>query len=295
MKRKALIAAINSYHRRIGELRGCVNDAGDFEHLLHNRFSFSAAEIHRIENQQATRQAILEGLDWLMEDASKGDVRIFFYAGHGTQLPNAEDPSGRDEALVGYSAQWDGLLLKQPDASLLFDRENWELQFIRDKELKAVFDTIPDGVNLTLVFDCCHSGDMQKLSDMQRFRFLPPPHSVEAAISKAEKAYWKALQSIQPSRVFVKPTSGNRFAYADTSEKSILLAACSKDESAMEATIAGKPRGVFTYHLADQLRKMSSVPSYGELAAAIGNQIHYPWPAPWLACPPFLKSRRVFS
>ena len=67
------------------------------------RLGFS--EIAVLHNHQATREAILAGLSELVTTSRAGDVVVFQFAGHGTQLPDMGsdeadgDTPGQDEAL----------------------------------------------------------------------------------------------------------------------------------------------------------------------------------------------------
>jgi hypothetical protein len=172
-KKRALIIGINQYHPLIGRLGGCVNDATQIKQLLNQSYAFPDDEIKELVDQTATRDS-----------------------GHGTRLPNPADPSGKDEVLVAFSPEWENLLANQRDANLLFLETNWDLQFIRDKEVKAHLDKLADDVNLTLLMDCCHSGDVNR--DIRSFpRYLEPSQNVQAEIIEAQQAYWQHLQEVQ--------------------------------------------------------------------------------------------------
>ena len=125
-RKRALLVAINEYHPVIGPLEGCINDAHQVKAVLLERFSFPEDGIQELYDSAATREAILNGLDWLIGNAEAGDVLVWFYSGHGTRLPNPQDPSGKDEVLVAFSPEWETLLADKSDAAVLFLKENWE-------------------------------------------------------------------------------------------------------------------------------------------------------------------------
>ena len=307
-RKRALIVGINDYHRFIGPLRGCVEDATRVTKLFSDLYSFSEENIRTLLNQEATRDAILSSIDWLLQDASKGDVFVLYFSGHGTQLHNEFDPSGKDEVLVAFSLDWDTLIKDRQDVDLLFLPENINMQFIRDKEFKARFDELPTGVNLTLIMDCCHSGDVQKLASYSYPRFLYPPQSVQDAILATQQAYVQQIQSSLPEaslnepklnreqfkHLFQKVVQENRFDYVDTDEKSILLAACSPKESAVEKSIDGKYRGLFSYSL-EVVLNQGVVETYDELIQAVGEEMRRSIQMPRLACPDGYKHNRLFS
>src|SRR5687767_2867863 len=99
-RRRALVVGIDLYvpagttpgdGRRWTNLQGAANDADEFRRLLLDRFGFQPGEIKLLRDREATRDAIMRGLDqWLLADAGKGDTRVFFFAGHGSQVRNSK-------------------------------------------------------------------------------------------------------------------------------------------------------------------------------------------------------------
>ena len=307
-RKRALLVGINEYHPVIGPLRGCVNDAHQVKTVLLERFSFLEDGIKEHYDLDATREAILNGLDWLIGNAEAGDVLVWFYSGHGTRLPNPQDPSGEDKVLVVFSPEWETLFAGKSDAAVLFLRKNWKLQFIRDKEIKTHLDALADGVNLTLVMDCCYSGDVNR--DLRTFpRYLEPPAEIQAAIDEAQQAYWHHVQQSMPEpsleelklskehakHLLQKAFLGNRFDFVTTGESNILLAACSEKETALERSFDGQRGGVFTHHLAEVLREQSTVMSYQDLIQTIGQKMRYTPQMPRLTCPEQYRYRAIFS
>ena len=307
-RKRALLIGINEYHPAIGPLGGCINDAHQVKRVLLERFSFPVEEIKELCDVNATREAILDSLDWLIEGAEAGDVLVLFYSGHGTRLPNPQDPSGKDEALVAFSPEWETLLANEPDASMLFLEKNWELQFIRDKEIKAHLEALADGVNLTLVVDCCYSGDISKIPRAFT-RFLEPPVSIQNAICEAQQAYWHHVQESVPEpstdelklnkeqvkHLFQKVFLGNRFDFVRTGENNILLAACSEKETAAEKLFDGQRGGVFTHHLISTLRDQDTMMAHDDLIRALGQRMRFIPQMPRLACPEQYRYQAVFS
>lgn len=308
-RKRALLIGINDYHPAIGPLAGCVNDVRQVESLLLERFSFPKEETRQLVDHEATRDAILDGLDWLIKGSQAGDVRVLFYAGHGTRLPNPRDPSGKDEVLVAFSPEWEKLLASKRDASVIFLPENWDLQFIRDKEIKAHLGALTDGVNLTLVMDCCYSGDVNR--DTRTFpRFLEPPPSIQNAINEAVQAYWHhkhegekddlnglKFSGEQAKHLLQKALRGNHFELVDTREKNILLAACSEKETALERSFNGQRGGVFTHYLTDALRSQEGTLTYADLIDTLGKKMRFTITPqmPRLACPERYRQQKVFA
>jgi hypothetical protein len=129
------------------ELGGPVHDVRAMQEMLVARYGFAEGDIVTLTNQEATRDAILNGLETqLLGPAQKGDVLLFYYAGHGSQVENlkSDKPDKLDESLV-------------PADSRLGACD------IRDKELRRLFNRILDrGARLSVVVDSCHSGSIAR-------------------------------------------------------------------------------------------------------------------------------------
>src|SRR5918995_6092701 len=155
MTKKALCVGINDYpFGDANDLRGCVNDAGNWSNLLRNHFDF--ADIKQLLNADATKENLINGLKNLLAGAQAGDVLVFTNASHGTYLADADgDEPKFDEALCPYDS----------DSNLLVD-----------DELRELFLNTPDGVRLTVISDSCHSGSVTRvaISQYRRNRQLNP-------------------------------------------------------------------------------------------------------------------------
>lgn len=153
--RRALLIGIDDYtastlpaagpkqHRGWPDLQGAANDVGILAEMLVRRYGFERKNIVTLTNQQATREGILRSIDQhLVRPARKGDEVVYYFAGHGAQVPNAasDEPDRLDESIVPADS-------RRGAAD------------IRDKELRALFNQILDrGARLTLLLDHCHSG-----------------------------------------------------------------------------------------------------------------------------------------
>jgi hypothetical protein len=131
-------------------LEGAVNDVQAMKRLLTSaKFGFSKLEPYTkvLTNQQATRRAILDAMQkYLVDQPAKGDIVVFYYAGHGSQRFNSQSTKPRhlDETIVPSNAN-----------SGEFD--------VRDKEIARIFNKALDkGVKLTAIFDSCHSGSIAR-------------------------------------------------------------------------------------------------------------------------------------
>ena len=88
-----------------------------------------------------THENLVKGLRWLAHNSLPGDALFFYYSGHGASLRDrsGDEVDHRDEALVPSDHTSSGFLIDSDIARLL----------VRP---------LPEGVRLTALLDCCHSG-----------------------------------------------------------------------------------------------------------------------------------------
>lgn len=154
-RRRALCVGIDDYPG--ARLAGCVNDANAWAGAL-ARLGFDTPQL--LLDGQATRAAIVRHLSVLVDGSQAGDVIVFQFAGHGTQVPDLDgdelggDSPGEDEALCPHDCMSGELLI--------------------DDDIRAIFGRLPHGVNLTCFMDCCHSGTIARFA-FGRPASAPPP------------------------------------------------------------------------------------------------------------------------
>ena len=171
MADKAFLNGINNY-KHISDLRGCENDVDQLRELLLKHFGFSSNNIRTRKNERVTKAEIKSGWAWLLKGAKPGDRLVFHFSGHGSYTADAdgdEEDDRRDELLCLYDMDWD-----DPDSYLL-DDELWEMT-----------QELPEGVLLTVLLDCCHSGTGT--------RVLVPRSQVRAAGFSSEKLPLEIVQ-----------------------------------------------------------------------------------------------------
>jgi hypothetical protein len=267
--KKALLVGINRYPDPGNELKGCVNDVRMVEELLRERFGFVGGSDTRIlTDARATTKAILGGLAWLAKGAAPGDSLVFHYSGHGSQVPDrhGDEADRLDEILCPYDLDWDHPLT--------------------DDDLARACAGIPEGVLLTVILDCCHSGTglrefspttsgvysrffggsgtacsrlpatLVAPSSTLRPRFLPHPGAPQPALSRTRR----------PAR---------RFGVSVTRTNAVLIAACRDDQTSADALIDGDYHGAHTYHLCRALREAHGTPTYRDLVAATGAALSH--------------------
>jgi hypothetical protein len=144
-RRRALCVGIDHYPT--APLSGCVADVQAWAGMF-KRVGFE--EPIMLLDERATRAAIVESLSSLVTSSRPGDVIVFQYSGHGTQLPDVSgdemggDTSGEDEAICPYNFA--------------------SGEFLIDDDIGEIFNRLPSGVNLTCFMDCCHSGTISRFA-----------------------------------------------------------------------------------------------------------------------------------
>ncbi len=130
-----------------GNLDGPVNDVAAIREILIGKYGFKPENIHVLKDSEATREGILTALQkYLIDQVAPGDIGIFFFAGHGSQVINSKSPKpGRIDETIVPADSYQGA------------------QDIRDKELARLFNKALDkGIILTAIFDSCHSGSIAR-------------------------------------------------------------------------------------------------------------------------------------
>jgi hypothetical protein len=234
-----------------------------------------ADEIRLLTDRRATAAAIRERLEWLLEDARPGDVRVFHFSGHGAQLAGygpEEQVDRLDECLVPYDFDW--------------SRENAVL----DDQIYELCTQLEYGVRFVVVLDCCHSGGMAR-SGGPRVRGLTPPDDVRHRglrwDPRAGRWLARQLEPLVPERRFAARgaravqqsylgAEGNVRRFARAAELRaleskrydrlrgeydhygpylpILLQACAEGQLAFEYRDGATPHGAFTWALVEMLR-----------------------------------------
>lgn len=160
-RRRALLVGINDYPDPAAQLHGCVNDVFLLSAVL-QECAFEAEDIRLVLNERATAEGIMERLHWLLDDAAPGDELVFFYSGHGAQLPTygeGDQIDRRDETLVPWDFDW------SPETS------------ITDDTIFEFYSQLPYETKLLMMFDCCHSGGVHR-DAVARIRGLAPPDDI---------------------------------------------------------------------------------------------------------------------
>jgi len=157
--KQAVCVGINNYPGIFNDLKGCVNDANDWSTLLQG-FGFNVSTILDSNATIANVKATLQGL---IDSTNAGDVAVFTYSGHGTQVTdkNGDESDPYDEAICLH----DGNVI--------------------DDELRVIMNGIHPQATLVIISDSCFSGSVTRLAGEKAVpRFLPPRVSTEGRTAK---------------------------------------------------------------------------------------------------------------
>jgi hypothetical protein len=177
---RALLVGINDYPNAQDKLEGCVNDVFLMSSVL-QECHFKAEDIRICLDGRATAKGILERLEWLLDDPKPGDIRFFYYSGHGATIPEyGEDgePDRCTETLVPWDFDW------SPERA------------ITDDQIFNLYAQLPFDTLFCMVFDCCHSGGMHREGG-RKPRGLTPPDDL-----RHRSLRWDAEEKMWVSRDF---------------------------------------------------------------------------------------------
>lgn len=234
-QRKALVIGINTYSPppnsktdsaasrfAFADLDGARNDAEVIHATLISYFGFREKDIRLLLDRDATREGILQGIEELLNSCDSGDIAVFYYAGHGSQVFNSASAEAdkKDETIVPADG-W-----KQDGMD------------ITDKHLAKLFNRFADKqVTLTAIFDCCHSGSLSRGLSVAR----PKYRSVKASSFDTRDA----SAPLAPEQ-----RNGSRF---------MIISASQDNEFAVEQRDdQERPHGAFTLSLMQAIQQLGN-------------------------------------
>jgi len=215
--KKALLVGINKYKPNLNaDLKGCINDVAMVHHLLVNKFGFDTNNIRVVVDDRATQNNILHRLQWLINDTKEGDLLVFHFSGHGSQIidRNGDELNDYlDEIICPHDLNWDNPLT--------------------DDILRSIFSKIPSGVKLIMIADCCHSGTLVRELNNPRYekpRFILPPFDIRSRSFNKKLSKRKLVEKTQKE-----------------TQKIILLSGCKDNQTSADAYINGKYNGALSW------------------------------------------------
>lgn len=200
------------------DLKGPANDLRIMFEALTSRYGFPQDGIQMLSDREATRQNIVDAFKHGLIDRSRpGDLAVFYFAGHGSQVPdqNGDESDGLDEVLCPYD------LVPKGGRNLILDDElgQW-LSLLRER-------------TTVVIIDSCHSGGAMRNSGDVLERHI-------------------AISDYQPTSGAFRLTRG-----ADVPDHAIFMAAASEYKRSLEMRMDNGYHGVFSYSLCQAMQKSS--------------------------------------
>ena len=289
--KRALLIGIN-YAGKESPLRGCHNDVYAIQELLQETYgcvSFMVL-LDGPSAIQPTAKNIRKGLKWLLEESKPGDKLFLHYSGHGSQVPDlsGDEEDGKDETLVPIDFDWE-----RPETH------------ITDDELKKQFQKLRKGSQLTVLFDCCHSGTLadlklveipkperarspEDLKDSEgnndvRSRFLAPckralEKIAELKLSRGGKAkeHSEKANTSQENRVDQPSVAIRGSVQPGCSTSSIVvLSGCRDNQTAADACINSKYLGATTWSVVQVVAQTQQDLSLKDLVSDVRTTVEH--------------------
>lgn len=246
-------------------LKGSVRDVNAVEALLKEKLNLPEEQIYKLTashgddpekpaelpSQWPTYENMVSHWQALIDQAQSQDIVYVQYCGHGgraqTIYPSLKGGGGIDEALVPL------------------DIGNSTSRYLRDLELVKLVQALVDkGAILTLVLDCCHSGEPTRGGDAE-VRGLQTG-SIDTTQRPKQSLVADELELIQTWEAIAPNNRRKGTAIAGMLPEVkdyVVLAACRPSEYAYEYGFHGKERhGALTYWLLDTLKQRTAQLTY---------------------------------
>lgn len=276
---RAVLVGVDEYERSdIPSLRGCVNDVLLVRWLLKTCFDVPNEDLRVLVNSRATKENIVRRLGAVLDRSEPGDLVIFYFSGHGTQVRDRDGDELRDaldEVICPYDMDWD------------------RGTYLVDDDLDAALESLRPGVMMEAIFDCCFWGAGARSLIPEPVvqglrpdvRFIPPPVDVFARSEGDEERL--PHHRLARSEVFTG--------------RNVLWAASQEGQPAAEDYIDGRAHGIFTFYgcqlIVESIERpppwnYSRAQLLDDLRACFEEQAYEQRPE--LAAPPDLRASRPF-
>lgn len=136
-KLNCLLIGINYFNTKY-KLFGCINDTQMLRQFLKRTGFKNITTLTDDKNPKPTKQNILSNFTNLLKNARSGDLIVFTYSGHGSNIldKNNDEVDKSDEVIIAS------------DYNRILD----------DEFKKIIQQYLKRNVTLFALFDCCHSG-----------------------------------------------------------------------------------------------------------------------------------------
>lgn len=262
--RRALLVGVNEYPKLDPRYRlhGCVNDVEAMAHILETVARFPHDAITLLRDQEATRDRILENLGRLRDEAAPGDLVVFQFSGHGSQMTDREgdEADGLDETIVPS----DSGRRPHPNRDITDDEIYDWLRGLTEKTDNVVF-----------IADCCHSGTNTRDPFGEPSRWVEPDD--------------RPVEELPPSPFGPEEIEALRGGSRDlgasgwvpVGKRHVVIAGCQDDESSYELDAPDDPQlkhGALTYFLTQEIARAKPGTTYLDVFEKASVQVTARYP-----------------
>eukprot|EP01121_Diplochlamys_sp_Union-15-3_P012378 TRINITY_DN3700_c0_g1_i1.p1 TRINITY_DN3700_c0_g1~~TRINITY_DN3700_c0_g1_i1.p1 ORF type:complete len:301 (+),score=40.31 TRINITY_DN3700_c0_g1_i1:71-973(+) len=242
-KRKALLIGIN-YNGEKFALRGCHNDVRNIFDFITKHLSYPIGNIKILLDEKKetsvfsdvkgiipiaspTKKNILDSMKWLVQDGNAGDHLFFHYSGHGSQVKDrdGDELDGFDETILPVDYRTFG-------------------EIVDDQIHKNLILPLGEGVVLTAIMDCCHSGTGFDLPFVFKAKGPLPNEKMKSLI----KLKSKGGEEKEKASLGDDDTEGISTVSSKHSKGTVILfSGCQDESTSTDVLISGKATGAVSY------------------------------------------------
>ncbi len=262
-KRKALLIGIN-YTGTKNELKGCINDVHNVSNFLQTKYNYKKDDMVILTDggdsrSSPTKENIIKGCKWLVNNAQPDDSLFFHYSGHGGQVADqdGDEDDGFDECIYPLDFETNG-------------------EIIDDTLHLLLVSPLQAGVRLTALFDSCHSGTVLDLPYIYSTKgIVKEPNLLQeagegllsAVTNYASGNYSGILNDV--TSLFTKVSIGDSAADKTKQTKThpadvILISGCKDDQTSADSKENGVSTGAMSYAFLHVMNENNNL-SYLEL------------------------------
>ena len=236
-QKHALIVAIADYPTESGWSK--INSDND-RTLLVPEFKRLGFKVTTLQNEQATKQGIIQALSHLAKQVHPDDYVCIHFSCHGQQMEdnNQDEEDGLDEALIPY------------DAYLSYKKDIYEGQnHLRDDELEEQLTIIRKKLGekgtLLVTLDACHSGTADR--DEEYVEDDDAPIRGTSAIFSSNP-FFLSPENKNVERQITLPRQKGMSSYC-------IISACQPFQRNFETKVKGVYYGTLSYALYQTLKE----------------------------------------
>ncbi len=225
--------------RPLSDLDGARPDAEKLAELL-MRYGYSRANINLLVDTQATRAAILNGIDQLIPKVKSGDQVIIYYSGHGTSSLDTNTHGFGMEPATGAVVPSD---IKPGSTEQILAQ-----LVIGTRDLRPRLARLEEKADVLVIFDACFSGESVKaLGPSMPLRYISLADLTRGDVSSssivaAERALpTRAVPPDYPYKRVVYFAAASNNQYAIDINRNVL-----SHLQGRFSTVDGLPHGAFT-------------------------------------------------